>query len=365
MLHSFESPRTRSFVLGLIAIAAATGGVFACKATPKALIDGCDPTSCAKDNQCIGVTTTAAAGAKVETACRLTCSEQTGPQGCPFGYRCDNGGKTAAGAVSYCAALSYAKKITKKAGQWGSACSPINGGLENTDCDAAQGFKCFAKLPTDGDAFCTTYDCTSDNDCPGAYSCATINAAPNADVLARTVGEVRRVCLPRNHCTECASDLDCGPTRNGVAQKCVADSTGKTYCAATCDTTANCPDDAVCNADVGNVCTPTVGRCASPKGEGGYCDPCKNDTDCKDGVCISSDNSTERFCGKKSAIPCEVVNDKLVADCPAPVTGGYGTSCSYAAREGIPKDYCYGLVLYNSKKKDDGPFVGCYSRSKR
>lgn len=334
----------------------ASSSLIACSSS--AATSGCDESKCAKDNKCI----TRSVAGKDETKCRLTCSAQSGALGCPFGYQCTNGGKTAAGEVAYCSATTYLNAVTRKdKGQWGSSCNPVNGGSANTDCDGAQGFSCFAKSPTDGNAFCTTIGCAADVDCPGGYWCATVNAAPNADTKDRGVADTVRACLPRAHCSTCATDIDCPANGDGQNQKCVADSAGKKACAAECGTDANCPKDAFCNADLGNVCSPRVGFCAAEVGKGGFCDPCRSDADCVSSICVSSD-TTEKFCGVKSGTKCTLNgSNQLIADCPKAISATTFTSCTTSTTDGLPADTCVGVVPYNPKDDTAGAFRGCYA----
>ncbi len=291
----------------------------------------CENSQCAAGNACI------ADGSGV-VACRLDCSlkaDGTGGQStCPFNYHCV-GGKQA-----YCAAdkVAYAKT---GGGVWGASCSPqgSKAGLDqNAACDAAQNFWCYATSPTDGAAFCTQYDCTSDADCRGGWWCAAVNAAPNAIQAGRLVGAVRNVCLPRTYCAPCASDIDCS-SAGGARARCVGDSAGSKYCAPECNGDSQCNQEASCAASADapgvSVCTPNAGVCV---GDGTFCAPCRSDSDCvAGGACVSSPYSTEHFCAVPSGAPCTYTDGasgscKLNAQCPKNAIGGGGTSCSFLGK---------------------------------
>ena len=366
MARSGLSYLASAFVaLGAIAITTS----FGCSSSPE-----CDSTKCAAGNKCLPGFTSADAelkGTPVSTSCKLPCSKQ---EECPFNYHCTSAG----GTQPYCVAdrapggKAYAKKDS---GQWGTPCDPTKGLETNPACDSAQNFWCYAASPTDGAAFCTQYQCKDDLDCRGGYWCATINTAPNAATANRTFGETQTVCLPRvwngsvnTYCAPCKADVDC-PLNEGRKQHCIAVGDGsETVCAVECSKDSNCTRDAFCgDAGIvvdGNpqlVCAPRASTC---KGAGTYCQPCHSDKDCKNGVCIGADYSTERFCTEKSKVACTATisgNSRKVTgqDCPTtPVVG----DCFDSQRNGTPTnskvgDQCYGTWNFNGT-----PIPGCWSK---
>lgn len=256
---------------------------------------GCEDSKCAAGNKCINTGTT--------TQCELLCKAQTD---CPSNYHC---GPTKDGQNDYCQpdGVRYNPKPT---GQWGSHCDPAGGLDSNPDCDTDQQFWCYGRNPTDGEAFCTQFQCNSDADCGEDYVCTTINNFPNvqtAKPCAQNGSSCDRstttVCLPRTYCLPCATDIDCVP-ENGVASSCVAGTDGAKFCSHDCQNDGNCPQDATCDQNSGK-CMPRAGVC---KGTGNICDPCLSDKDCPNGVCVTQEYSGERYCTVKSPTHCFVHN---------------------------------------------------------
>lgn len=316
--------------------------------TKAAASTACDPSLCAEGNSCISDGT--------KTECRRACDAQTGATGCAFNWTCTQG----EGAEKpYCVAdkLPYTSAPT---GQWGSPCKPSGGFGANPDCDSAQTFWCYGASPTDGQAFCTQYQCQLDKDCRGGWYCATINQKPYVEDVNRSVKLTTTVCLPRDYCAPCENNVDCAPLSDGTPRSCVADATGAAkFCTSGCANDANCRLDAKCVANEatgGSVCVPRAGVC---KGDGSLCAPCRSDDECPQGVCNKAPFSDERFCGVQSKVPCEVSDaGALVADCPKPPDGApYRVSCITSATEAeFPKDQCIGVVQFG-----DNGNVGCWT----
>lgn len=307
----------------------------------------CDPGQCAAGNQCISD--------GKETKCRLPCDTQS----CPFNHHCQ-----AASPKSFCAPDAHA--YTKANGQWGAPCSPTKGIDQNPDCDSAQYFWCYAQSPTDAGAYCTQFGCTSDADCKGGWTCATVNTFPNATTSVRQYGATQKVCRPREHCAPCASDLDCpsAPTKHW----CIPGKDGQTFCAPECGGTNNCPKDAQCvdRAEFpAKLCFPNAGLC---KGDGSFCSPCRNDTDCASGVCTTSQYSREKYCTAKSGKACVLVSGSLSADCPKPqATDNWkAVGCmTNTTDESVPKDHCYAFVQSGVDARSGQPeyLPGCWTNN--
>jgi hypothetical protein len=192
----------------------------------------CDPSHCLPGNQCID-------DGDGRPQCRLVCASQND---CPENYHCT---PTSTGNVDFCAADRTAYKPGP--GTWGASCTPSGGIDANPDCDSSQNFACYAQSPTDGNAYCSVYQCASDADCRGGWWCATVNEAPNATRATRTTGSTVTVCQPRTYCAPCTSDVDCwSPT--GSSEKCIPDINGQSYCTPVCVSDSNCPIEASCLA---------------------------------------------------------------------------------------------------------------------
>jgi hypothetical protein len=347
----------------------------------------CDPTACVQGNACITGWQSYAdylKGDKTnQTAeCRLKC---TAPTDCPFNYHCipDDGGQ------GYCAKDNAAyggadytpttKGSAAGAAPWGVPCQPTQGFDSNPACDANQNFWCYGTSPTDANAFCTEYGCTTDADCAAGYWCATINDTPSVSSAKRTDwgNGVTSICLPRaynlkpgSYCAPCKSDLDC-PLNDSVAQHCVsADANGgaETICAVECTDDHNCPLDYTCQ-DPGSgtpVCVPRAATCNPDPTSNVFCGPCHSDADCAatNGYCIMSDYSTEHYCTAKSGVTCSVSGSTLTAQCPS-TTGtpsNAGVSCSFNTIDfTFPPNQCFGLVNFGTGS-NAAQVGGCWTK---
>ncbi len=317
---------------------------------------GCSSTAVCEDSKC-------AAGNKCiddgkALACRLVCDTQGA---CPFNFHC---AEAKSGKVAYCAADTTKYPVLDK-GEWGAHCDSHGGFDSNPDCASDQNFWCYGQTPTDADAYCTQYQCTTDADCAGGYWCATINNAPDVRNSARTFGatNVTTVCKKRDYCAPCAADVDC-PSVGGVISHCTAADDGNKICTSECMNDGNCNPDAKCVQPDGVaalVCLPRAGTC---KGDGSFCAPCRSDVDCPMGFCIYDNYSHERYCSVASTTPCTVdANMKLHATCPAtPSAGPSGVSCETTkGNPNIPKDQCIGLI----KDATGGTAEGCWAVNKK
>jgi hypothetical protein len=215
--------------------------------------------------------------------------------------------------------LACVKGTTYPAGQFGSKCP---GGTAK-ECDEANKFSCIAAAAGDVDSYCTKTDCLSDNDCALGYHCATVRTSkkpcadtcgvtgssaagcvPVADIgagKAYSCGKIsllRNLCLKRDFCDECQSDDDCRAKPN---QLCASDGKGHKYCTELCDplqsnacSWGSAADCAVHDTALGKpTCAHKFGAC---NGTGLSCEPCRDDADCPNGLCTSSDYSGESFC---------------------------------------------------------------------
>lgn len=320
--------------------------LFACSSDKNEAPAGCQDSFCTKNNKCIDNGKT--------NECRLLCSKQ---EDCPDKFQCVVGPKS---ADTFCAPLEgYAAQIVpREKGQWGASCNPSGGLDANADCDSDQGFWCYGQTTTDGEAFCTQYQCGSDAECKGGYHCATVNTTPDVRTDRRSVGATSEVCLPRGYCDSCKVDVDC-PTDNGIVQHCVEGNEGEKFCAPVCKNDGNCRMDAACkNVGDYNACMPRAGTC---KGDGSLCSPCRNDKDCPNGACITQPYSREKYCAVKSGKACAIVNDKLVADCPSTNAAGADVGCQTTKDDpNIPKDMCIGIVPFGDNSSD-----GCWSKFRK
>jgi hypothetical protein len=342
--------------LTLSAIFGVVAAVAACSSDP-APATGCDDSKCAAGYKCLTL--------DGEKECRKTCSSNSESGSCPFGYTCTD---TLSGESPFCVQSTAVRDdgqplVKKPSGQWGWACQ-ANLGFENEGCDTEQGFYCYGISPTDGDAYCTRYECTDSAECGPGFWCGQINRKPNVTTTKRSApGDVQNVCLRRTYCATCTSDVDC-PTVGGRAQHCVdvEDDGGSKACMPECDSDQACNNEAYC-ADVGldaKVCYPRAKACV---GDGSLCAPCRVDTDCgDDGVCVKGQYTTERTCAKKSTSSCGTRDELKRGSCPESVdlnNKAVGVACLGAVFDEVPADYCHGVYAIGGKTPS--PDIGCWS----
>ena len=315
----------------------------------------CDSSKCKPGNTCLPL--------NGEVKCRKTCSSNSDPAtSCPFGYTCV---MPEDGNPSFC--VEDNAKVTRTTNEftkqpvnpWGHPCNAA-GGLINKDCDEAQEFYCYAQSPTDGDAYCTRYACSTDRDCAAGYWCADINVKPNADSARRTIGQTEKVCLKRTYCSTCKVDLDC-PALDGRPQRCVVDDAGAGFCTPECKDSSNCNYEARC-LDVGldlredgsipKVCYPRAGVCV---GDGKLCSPCRTDLDCgDDGACVKGQYTTERACAKKSKKSCAEGESR--GSCPesTKTSSEVAVLCLGGRIDEVPANYCHGFYEIDGRLSDTG-----------
>src|SRR5262249_2185450 len=159
-----------------------------------------------------------------DTKCRFACATHTD---CPLNYHCDpNDG----GSGPYCVADKYTYDPSAK-GLWGAPCQANLGFQNNPACDGDQGFWANGNSTADGSAFCTTYGCVEDADCGHGFYCGKVNRWPNVTTTRRSTGQTDSLCLPRDYCAPCTTDIDCG----GGTNHCVVDASGTgSYCTSEC-----------------------------------------------------------------------------------------------------------------------------------
>jgi hypothetical protein len=350
MLAGSSFGLARTFLcVGLVAALIAST---ACSSTE--VMPTCDDAKCAPGNQCLAL--------DGEVKCRKVCSSNTDPAtSCPYGYACVD---TLTGAPPFCVEVQAKNpdgtKLEQRSGQWGQQCQP-NLGLENPACDTDQGFYCYAQSPTDANAYCTRWDCTSDAECGPGFWCGTVNVTPNVATAKRsTIGEVQHVCLKRGYCSTCTSDLDCLPVDNRP-QHCIQDANGASFCTPECEANANCPNEARC-ADAGvvdeegnpkKVCYPRATVCV---GDGSLCSPCRADSDCgEDGICIKGEYTTERACAKKAP-------SGACDSCPRTIDNPQRQiGCAKTSSDLLPAGYCVGLYKIGAQPSD----IGCWTPDRR
>ncbi len=362
------SSNLRSWSSGLVSLAVATGLGVACTTTPTnttvarqandaAVITTPDTrvplTTADAGGTSMGDSVSPADAAPVMSVEGRPCT--THPE-CGAGAYCK--GNTVLGAGS---CVLYTGPSAEGTGQAGALCDSAKG-VNNPDCDGAQGFKCFGVSPTDANAMCALYDCKADSDCGPGRFCGAVNTTPSADTLVRAPGVVVKVCQITGYCGSCVTDLDCAP-RGSEAGRCVLDEKNAGYCTYACTKDAECPLDARCAryTDGTSACIPYAGVC---KGNGTMCSPCAADSDCTDGECLRAEYSTERYCSQRT--PC-VKGGNCKADLcttkPRPSTNFVGAGCTDSTESSVPANQCVGLVQLGTDNAGKPLLLpGCWTR---
>lgn len=324
-------------VVGFVVAAAACSSSVVGSSSSRA----CRSEECLPGNKCLPL--------DGETRCRKVCSSNwDAASSCPFGYTCVAPEK---GGEAFC--VQDSARIQRSAlGLWGAPCNAQKG-IDNPDCDGAQGFYCLGVSPTDGAAYCTRYDCQTDRDCGAGFECTAVNTAPNVETTKRFVGDTQKVCVKREFCSTCRVDLDCPPL-NGQPQHCIDDDSGRFYCMPECTSSRNCPNQAGC-ADVGfeyKVCFPRAGVCV---GDGSLCSPCRSDADCPDGACVKGEYTTEKTCATRAPQSCEEGTTR--GGCPESLEDpNVVVACVGGRINEVPPNLCHGFYRFGSSFD-----VGCWT----
>jgi hypothetical protein len=302
---------------------------------------------------------------------------------CPFGSECDgmlacpNGGacdpSACGGKPDECkldvAACKREEGCTK------GRCAGDDSACTVTTCAASEckPLACRTTGAGDADAYCTVADCEADADCAPGYGCGIVRdphaicgaspakpkdglepcidpanyAANGATYREGPISLLRNMCLKRDQCATCETDLDCSAlataSQSGKlepTQRCI-DIAGSKRCARNCATSNDCDPDARC----------TEGSCV-PKFEGGcvgtgkFCEPCKNDVECGG----TADNSM--MCGSLSGNQRACIDGALPDACP----GGSSKECpkSPSGKSGVCLGEAHGL------QPSDGAYHRCY-----
>lgn len=141
------------------------------------------------------------------------------------------------------------------------------------------GLKCFGNVESPS-ALCTD-NCSGDADCPTAFACSKFQLKDGAT----------SVCTPRDFCSTCKSDAECGS-----GGRCIAMGSAS-YCSRSCDPNGtDCPRYATCSEiSAGDfACVHAAGDC---KGDGTLCAACASEDNCgTGGACLSYLHTKEQFC---------------------------------------------------------------------
>ncbi|MBL9022453.1 MAG: hypothetical protein JNL21_09635 [Myxococcales bacterium] len=263
----------------------------------------CDASKCAANNVCVG------------NRCKLACETDATCQSVLFGdavtQRCEAATDDGGNAVSICADSPLVAQIGQ-ACPAGDECAAIGLACPNgTPCDAGgcpaeqcKPLACQSLGLEDAEAYCTTVDCVADTDCPNGYYCGVIrignapcsdpskgdpslpcidpanNAAVGGTYQEGPSSLVQNACLKREPCAPCVDQKDCA-IRTDMA--CVGiGSSGATYCAETCFSDDDCPNDFRCVAaapPTAGFCVPKSETCETPA-TNNFCFNCLNDLDC-------------------------------------------------------------------------------------
>ncbi|HEY3816142.1 MAG TPA: hypothetical protein VGL81_03170 [Polyangiaceae bacterium] len=397
--------------------------------SPGPAAPSCNQAKCAAGNECIDD------GSGSGPVCHEVCTGQT----CPFGWYCNDGAVVSPSAAQSGTPTNWCVQgttpLSATAGQWGTGCLPSGGESNNKACDSADSFSCYGQTPTDADAFCTIFGCAADSDCPGGWWCETVDTAPSVKTATRSFGKTRTVCAPRQYCATCLMDHDCPPSAAGTQQHCIQTGTGADggttpgYCSPQCGSTSDCTLDAKCETQW-SVCTPAQGttcksdddcppaqegggavyqhcdqgtctpecgsssdctgtgqKCGSlstcePRagtclGAGGFCSPCRADSDCTGGgYCLYADYSTERYCSLPVAkgtcanpnMSGVILNAASAGQCPKAPAGSAASSttegavgCTFSSTTLAPPNQCVALTSISDGNGGQTQVVGCWT----
>ncbi len=263
----------------------------------------CDPSSCVAENACVA------------NRCRLTCSAHTDCNQVLLGdannQRCvvtqvdSDKGLNDGEMVGICEDTN----IHPQAGlacPTGQECNGLFALPDGSPCDAEGGeckpLKCVSLGLEDAEAFCTTVDCSDDNDCLPGLKCGVIridnppcgspnkgddslpcidpanNAAVGGTYQEGPLSLLQNACVKTEPCSPCVDQNDCAH-RSDLT--CVTIGEGS-FCAETCFSNDDCPDDFDCfgaAAPTTGVCVPRSGTC-KPPATNNFCYNCVNDLDC-------------------------------------------------------------------------------------
>lgn len=298
--------------------------------------------------------------------CQLNVVDQCTATACPNGLPCDPaacGGNPAACVLDEAACGENTNCNIGKCDGTGTRCVV-------TTCPAEQctKFQCLTDGEGDPDAYCTHYDCTSDDHCAAGYECGltrdprplcdqpsagNIGGTPfcgatggetcvastdlTANGAALSVGELclqRGTCLKRTKGSPCTSHMDCSlvlggahlcaPTPSGdesvCGSICLDDSsctpdeqclpTGQSTCARTpaipCTAGTDCPREGD-TCEPRSVCMPRSGSWQA----GGFCNKCRNDVDCAD-----DDPNSRMACGLATDGQAACLDQSFPHECP-------------------------------------------------
>ncbi len=237
---------------------------------------------------------------------------------CPFGNECDN---------------------PDAPGDWvcpdGTTCEE---GVGSDACSAAEcrALTCISKGQGDAEAYCSSFDCTSDADCGPGFYCG-ITAPPNAICGVDGKGDeepcvdpanftkdkatfqegptslLRNACLKREPCAPCSNNADC--SLRGDMDCVQVDQI--TACAARCAQPSDCPHDYTCFAE---YCIPKTGTCQPPATDN-FCYNCLNDLQCG-GSATNTLACQETSAGQKACVDVSFPNTCTTdADCPEAPSG--------------------------------------------
>jgi hypothetical protein len=266
----------------------------------------CTPNKCLPGNTCVG------------NACTLKCSSHLD---CLFSQRCAASHEDDSDAgIFVCTDIEFRGV--------GNVCPNGN--------ECAPGYDCITSGPADAKAYCAS-GCLGDSDCPGGFECGykrdsrpicgttkgnnsacgltsnpcidRVNITPASGYVEGTICLQRRVCLKRDVCSSCTSDVDCSLY---PSHSCVPLGAEK-RCKAACSKNTDCEADKYCDE---GFCTPMTGKC----GGSGFCSPCRYDFECEpDMACVALHGSEKSCIDLRFSKQCVVDND-----CPAAPSGLHG-----------------------------------------
>jgi hypothetical protein len=242
--------------------------------------------------------------------------------------------------------------------------------------------KCVSKGDGDVGAYCANPFCQTDDQCGRGYFCAPTRdahqicnedppqssfcgltsepcidranfEANGASYFEGAICLMRNSCFQRGLCDPCTDDIDCGFLADGTC----ADIGGQKRCTKTCANNGDCLPNYQCDVGQG-LCLPRLGTC---EGDGTFCMPCHDDSDCYDGKPHKPDGPFwgcyEGLNGEKGCFDLSFPDTCTTSnDCPVAPNGTHGHCLGTHPADGYEPgtDTCF-LTLNTSNGK-----FGCW-----
>lgn len=283
------------------------GGIVVIEGGEEFCEEKCSADQCVEGNVCVGNRCRLACEA--QTDCLLASENAEAPQACVPVVTDSATGLLDGPVMNICAPTPKAPKIGVTCGG-DDSCAAFLACPDGTDCalggcapEACRPLRC---QTSDGDAYCTLFDCQADSDCAPGMFCKAVRVEgtltgctlPSGATGKKGDGEpeikcsevaaynaqngttyqegpetpLRNICVKREGCAPCEATADCSLVEGAVCQAIG----GANHCAEPCPNGDECSSDFACT---GGFCVPRSGVCTPPQGAA-FCHSCSFDSDC-------------------------------------------------------------------------------------